>query len=100
MPSNWFRSTSSLCRRSTSKYFTSSWCWPVIDTASCFNVTAHPTAEWTAQQLREAFPFAQLPRFLFRDRDTIFGNDFQEHVRDMVSAKFYLHRVRLGSEPI
>jgi len=63
-------------------------------------VTAHPTAEWTAQQLREAFPFAQLPRFLFRDRDTIFGNDFQEHVRDMVSAKFYLHRVRLGSEPI
>jgi hypothetical protein len=37
----------------------------------------------TAQQLREAFPFARLPRFLLRDRDTIFGNDFQEHVRDM-----------------
>src|SRR6202795_2442689 len=48
-----------------------------------FNVTAHPTAEWTAQQLREAFPFDQLPRFLLRNRDAIFGNDFREHVRDM-----------------
>jgi putative transposase len=34
-----------------------------------FNVTAHPTAEWTGQQLREAFPFDQLPRYLLRDRD-------------------------------
>jgi putative transposase len=48
-----------------------------------FNVTAHPTAEWTAQQVREAFPFAQLPRFLLRDRDAIIGNDFREQVRDM-----------------
>jgi len=48
-----------------------------------FNVTAHPTAEWTGQQLREAFPFAQLPRYLLRDRDAIFGHDFQEKVRDM-----------------
>jgi putative transposase len=48
-----------------------------------FNMTAYPTAEWTAQQLREAFPFDQLPRFPLRDRDAIFGNDFREHVRDM-----------------
>src|SRR5215813_5096928 len=48
-----------------------------------FNVTAHPTAEWTGQQLREAFPFAQLPRHLLRDRDAIFSNDFREQVRDM-----------------
>jgi putative transposase len=48
-----------------------------------FNVTAHPTAEWTAQQLREAFPFAQLPRYLLRDRDAIFGHDFQERVREI-----------------
>src|SRR5260370_41059709 len=41
-----------------------------------FNVTAHPSAEWTAQQLREAFPFAQLPRYLLRDRDRIFGDEF------------------------
>ena len=48
-----------------------------------FNVTAHPTAEWTGQQLREAFPFDQLPRYLLRDRDAIFGNDFREQVRDV-----------------
>src|SRR2546421_7046648 len=48
-----------------------------------FNVTAHPTADWTGQQLREAFPFAQLPRYLLRDHDAIFGDDFREHVRDM-----------------
>jgi putative transposase len=48
-----------------------------------FNVTAHPTAEWTGQQLREAFPFAQLPRYLLRDRYAIFSNDFREQVRDM-----------------
>jgi len=47
------------------------------------NVTAHPTAEWTGQQLRQAFPFEQLPRYVLRDRDTIFGNDFQDQVRDM-----------------
>jgi transposase InsO family protein len=48
-----------------------------------FNVTAHPTAEWTGQQLRNAFPFDQLPRYLLRDRDAIFGQDFREQVRNM-----------------
>src|SRR5215472_1649712 len=48
-----------------------------------FNVTAHPTAEWTGQQLREAFPFTQHPRYLLRDRDAIFGHDFRQKVRDM-----------------
>jgi putative transposase len=48
-----------------------------------FNVTAHPTAEWTAQQLREAFPFEQIPRYLLRDRDKIFGEEFGRQVRDM-----------------
>src|SRR5207245_10601211 len=47
------------------------------------NVTAHPTAEWTGQQLREAFPFDQPPRYLLRDRDAIFGDAFQGQVRDM-----------------
>jgi putative transposase len=48
-----------------------------------FNVTAHPTAEWTGQQLREAFPFDQIPRYLLRDRDGIFGDDFNRQVRDL-----------------
>src|SRR5437870_4633576 len=47
------------------------------------NVTAHPTAEWTGQQLREAFPFDQPQRYLLRDRDAIFGDAFQGQVRDM-----------------
>lgn len=48
-----------------------------------FNVTAHPTAEWTAQQLRNAFPWDSAPRYLLRDRDRIFGDDFTQQVRDM-----------------
>jgi putative transposase len=48
-----------------------------------FNVTSHPTAEWTAQQLREAFPFDQIPRYLLRDRDPIFGDTLREQVKDM-----------------
>ena len=48
-----------------------------------FNVTAHPTAEWDAQQLREAYPFEQSPRYLLRDRDKIFGDEFGRQVRDM-----------------
>ena len=35
-------------------------------------VTAHPTAAWTAQQFREAFPLDQVPRYLVRDRDRAF----------------------------
>ena len=35
--------------------------------------TAHPTAEWVSQQLREAFPWDSAPRFLHRDNDGIYG---------------------------
>jgi transposase InsO family protein len=35
-------------------------------------VTAHPTAAWTAQQLREALPWDSAPRYLIRDRDHAF----------------------------
>jgi hypothetical protein len=36
-------------------------------------VTTHPTAAWTAQQLREALPWNEAPRYLIRDRDGAFG---------------------------
>jgi hypothetical protein len=47
-------------------------------------VTAHPTAEWTARQGREAFPGdGSEPRFLLRDRDGIYGDDFSRQVKAM-----------------
>jgi len=42
-----------------------------------FNVVDGPSATWTAQQLREAFPFASPPKYLLRDRDSIYGLEFQ-----------------------
>jgi len=48
-----------------------------------FHITTHPTAEWTGQQLREAFPFEEVPRYLLRDRDGIFGADFTKEVRNL-----------------
>ena len=41
-----------------------------------FNVTEHPTAAWTAQQLVEAFPWNTAPRYLLRDRDAVYGPIF------------------------
>ena len=37
-------------------------------------VTAHPTAAWTAQQLRNAFPECEAPRYLLHDRDSVFAH--------------------------
>jgi hypothetical protein len=36
-------------------------------------VTRHPTAEWIARQITEAFPWDEAPRYPIRDRDRIFG---------------------------
>lgn len=48
-----------------------------------FNVTANPTAQWTAQQITEAFPWNSAPRYLLRDRDKIFGDTFRRRVGSM-----------------
>jgi putative transposase len=47
------------------------------------NVTAHPTAAWTAQQFREAWPWDEAPRFLIRDRDGIYGEVCSNAMRSM-----------------
>jgi len=48
-----------------------------------FNVTANPTAQWTAQQIVEAFPWDTAPKYLLRDRDKFFGKLFQSRVNSM-----------------
>src|SRR5260370_14930653 len=48
-----------------------------------FGVTAHPTSEWTTQQLRQAFPWDTAPRFLLRDRDSCYGSEFGETAKTL-----------------
>jgi putative transposase len=48
-----------------------------------FNVTEHPTADWTAQQIVEAFPDDTAPAYLLRDRDRIYGHAFRHRVTGM-----------------
>src|SRR6266851_525427 len=48
-----------------------------------FNVTENPTAQWTAQQIVEAFPWDSAPKYLLRDRDAIYGRAFQRRVQSM-----------------
>jgi transposase InsO family protein len=48
-----------------------------------FGVTAHPTAEWIARQITEAFPWEQAPRYLLRDRDAAYGEIVLRRLRAM-----------------
>ena len=48
-----------------------------------FNVTSHPTAFWTGQQLVQAFPEDTAPGYLLRDQDTVYGADFIKRVQAM-----------------
>jgi putative transposase len=47
------------------------------------NVTVHPTAQWTLQQLREVLPSEHGYRFLMHDRDTIFSRELDQRVRHL-----------------
>src|ERR1700716_3508651 len=47
------------------------------------NVTPNPTAEWIARQITEAFPWAEAPRYLIRDRDRAYGAAVTRRLRAM-----------------
>ncbi len=57
----------------------------MMEIGSCrvlhYNVTAHPTAEWTLQQLREAIPSDHPYQFLIHDRDSIFSRELDEELK-------------------
>ena len=46
-------------------------------------VTAHPTAEWIARQLTEAYGWTAAPRYIIRDRDAVYGDIFIRRLRAM-----------------
>jgi transposase InsO family protein len=48
-----------------------------------FAVTRHPTAEWLAQQIVEAFPWNTAPTYLVRDNDGAYGQAFRRRIRRM-----------------
>ncbi len=48
-----------------------------------FNITTNPYAQWTAQQIVNAFPDEEAPRFLLRDRDGIYGDYFKDRIQGM-----------------
>ena len=48
-----------------------------------FNVTEHPTAAWTSQQIVEAFADRDAPRYLIRDRDSIYSDDVSVRISSM-----------------
>ena len=52
-----------------------------------FHITEHPTAQWTAQQVVEAFPWDEAPRYLLCDRDRIYGAAFRQRVQHMGIAE-------------
>jgi transposase InsO family protein len=47
------------------------------------DVTTHPTADWIARQITEAFPWAEAPRYVIRDRDCVYGAAVTHRLRTM-----------------
>ena len=73
-----------------------------------FNVTDHPTSEWVSQQMVEAFADRDVPRYLIRDRDNVYGNEVRgrqralriEEIVDLVNSSWrrWLRRNPIYSE--
>jgi len=62
-----------------------------------FNVTEHPTVPWTAQQMVDAFPDDTAPRWLFRDRDSIYGDAFRRRVAGMAITETTIGPARISA---
>jgi len=48
-----------------------------------FNVTQHPTSRWTGRQIIEAFPWDTAPKYRLRDRDAVYGSQFERRVKSL-----------------
>jgi transposase InsO family protein len=48
-----------------------------------FGITSHPTAEWIARQIIDAFPWTEAPRYLIRDRDAVYGQVVTRRLKSM-----------------
>jgi hypothetical protein len=64
------------------------------------NATAHPTAEWIAQQITEAFPWNEVPRYLIRDRDGIYSAAVTRRLLLWASATSRLRQLLRGRMPL
>jgi hypothetical protein len=60
------------------------------------NVTPHPTADWIARQITEAFPWNEAPRYLIRDRDQVYGAAVRHRLRAMGIRDKPIAPARLG----
>src|SRR3954453_21152720 len=49
-----------------------------------FNVTEHPTSAWTSQQIVEAFADRDAPRYIIRDRDSVYDNDVRLRITSLL----------------
>lgn len=54
-----------------------------------FGITEHPTSEWTAQQMTEAFSERDAKRYVIRDRDAIYGDAFRRRVESLDERSCY-----------
>jgi putative transposase len=64
-----------------------------------FNITEHPTAEWTAQQVVDAFPDDTAPTWLHRDRDGVYVENFRRRVAGMGLAEVITAPASLWQNP-
>ncbi len=65
-----------------------------------FNVAEHPTAHWAAQQVVEAFPDDTTPRWLLRDRDSIYADAFRRRVARMGIAEVMCSPASPWAKPV